>query len=131
MVEVLDDDIMDIPPLKFDADEFSQFERSYDKDRDILFVYKLPKRPAVSLDVGGHFWVRFDPESGEVLGVEIEDFESVFLAKYPELRLGWEDTRKRLTKRPKMTDDTVADYLLRLLLSIKNILRDHQEIATA
>ena len=121
MVEVLDDSIMDIPPLNWDTEAINSFARSYDKQRDILFIYKTPKRPAVSFDVGGHFWIRIDPVSGEVLGLEFEDFEQVFLARYPELRLGWEKIKPRIIKR----NNGVAEYLRLLLLSAQEILKEH------
>lgn len=124
MVEVLNEDPhnMPIPDLTWDPD--STFERFYDKDRDVLSLYKEPKRPAVSLDIGGHFWVRFDPTSGEVVGLEFEDFERVFLVRYPELRVGWEGIKPKIIKKTKRQYST-ADYLKMLLLFIQGIVKDH------
>ena len=115
---------MDIPPLNWPKD-LQAATYSYDKSRDILFVRHGENKPAVSLDVGGHFWVRFDPETGDVLGIEIEDFEQIFLAKYPEVRLAWRDIKPRITKRFKRRNDSVSDYLRFLMLFVQKLMNDH------
>ncbi len=126
MVEVRkDDDRIAIPELKWDEQGLGQFKRSYDKQRDILFVHLEPKRPAVSLDVGGYLWIRFDPETEEVVGVEIEDFEQVFLVKFPELRLMWKDLKPRIVKPPFRKRNTIDEYLQLLFRFIKNLLNTH------
>lgn len=58
---------------------------NYDKDTDILFIHTEEDRPAISIDCDGDYWIRIDPDSGEILGIEIENFKSVFLKKHPEL----------------------------------------------
>ena len=125
MVEIRDDESLEIPIPELQWDDDLAFVRSYDKRRDILFVHATPKRPAVSLEVGGHLWLRFDPETHEVVGVEIEDFEKVFLVKYPELRAGWEQDKPSLIKPFKRDKDAVAEYLRLLLLYIQNMLKTH------
>ena len=121
MVEVLDN-VMDIPPLKWDIEAFTNFGKSYDKQRDLLSIYRVPKRPAVSLDVKGHFWIRFDPETGDVLGLEFEDFEQVFLVHYPELKLGWTQIKSQIDKRRNSPDSSVGDYLRLLMLFAQHTL---------
>lgn len=126
MVEVRDDEhTIKIPTLKWDMDALGSFTCSYDKQRDTLFVYKAPKSGAVSFDVGGHLWIRFNPNTGDVIGVEIEDFEQVFLIRYPELRLSWEQLKPRIIKHRKPDRNAIAEYLRLLLLHIKGILKDH------
>ena len=126
MVEVREEAITP-PPLDWGEWEGDQpaLLRSYDKERDILFVHLAPKRPAISLDVGGHFWVRYEPQSGKVLSLEIEDFEQVFLATYPELRIGWTSLKPTITKRFRRRRSTVEEYLLLLIMHVKEILRTH------
>jgi hypothetical protein len=51
----------------------------YNSDEDTFFIRPEVPQPAVSYDLGGELWVRFDPTTKEVIGFEIENFESVFL----------------------------------------------------
>ena len=127
MVEVRGDDSrgIPIPELTWDEATTGSFTRSYDKRQDILFIHATPKRPAVSLDVGGHLWLRFDPETHEVVGVEIEDFEKVFLVKFPELAVGWEQYKPLLIKPFRRERTPLAEYLQFLLLHIQNMLKNH------
>lgn len=125
MVEVLEEP-KGPPPLdwsKWDKgispDEFAY---SFDKQRDILFMHLLPKRPAVSLDVSGMLWVRFDPSSGEVVGLEIEDFEHVFLERHPELALAWPQIKPRIIKLPKRDGPDLEGYIRMLLSLVKELL---------
>ena len=62
----------------------------YNKERDVLIMTVSTLGPAVSLDVDGEFWVRVVPEAREVVGVEIEDFERVFLKNHPEVVADWQ-----------------------------------------
>ena len=125
MVEIRDDQIK-MPQLKWDEFDPQRTERSYDKQRDIFFVYSTPKQPAVSLDVGGHTWIRFDPTTEQVLEIEVEDFEKVFLVKYPELRLGWDKLKPRIIKPPFGDKNQFAgEYLNMFLMFIKDMIRAH------
>ena len=54
----------------------------YDKDIDTLIIIFGENRPAVSIDCEGEFWLRKDPETNEMVGIEIENFKKVFLKKY-------------------------------------------------
>ena len=114
-----------IPEIIWNEATTGSFTRSYDKRRDILFIHATPKRPAVSFDVGGHLWLRFDPETHEVVGVEIEDFEKVFLVKFPELRAGWERDKPSQIKLFRRDESSLAEYLRFLLLHIQNLLKNH------
>jgi len=69
------------------------FVLSYHKDRDILFIRPDKPRPATSFDWNGEIWVRVNPENGEIVGLEIDDFETIFLKKYPEVAVAWESVR--------------------------------------
>jgi uncharacterized protein YuzE len=60
-----------------------KFKAEYNTKRDILLIYSEEDRPAVSVDCKGEYWVRVDPQNGEILGIEIEDFKKVFLKKHP------------------------------------------------
>ncbi|MCH8898562.1 MAG: hypothetical protein IIC33_09760 [Chloroflexi bacterium] len=125
MVEVLEDEQLGPPPLdwsKWDSISSVNLDCSYDKHRDVLFMHLLPKRPAVSLDVSGLLWIRYLPISGEVVGLEIEDFDQVFLKRFPELALAWQQVKSGITKRPKRNGSVMDGYVRILLSLIQNIL---------
>ena len=61
------------------------FDGAYDKKSDILSMHSKENRPAVSVDLAGEIWVRIDPQTGEIIGIEIEDFKNVFLKKHPAI----------------------------------------------
>jgi uncharacterized protein YuzE len=61
------------------------FTVDYDAKIDSLFLQMKNPPPAISVDCEGLFWLRVNPQNGEVVGVEIEDYRKVFLKKYHEL----------------------------------------------
>ena len=66
-------------------ENISNFQTEYDIQTDTLFIQSKEERPAVSVDCNGEFWVRVDPQTGEILGIEIEDFREGFLKHHREL----------------------------------------------
>ena len=127
MVQIRDNEIAEIPvpELRWNSEIIDTFVRSYDSERDILFAHTMPKRPAMAMDVGGHLWIRFDPETHEVIGIEIEDFERVFLVKYPELSLGWTEDKPKITKPLRNDVGSVSEYLRFLIMYVKGMLEHH------
>ena len=101
--------------------EIKDFGIIYQKDTDTLFFRGAESRPAVSIDWDGEIWIRVDPTNGKVLGLEIEDFASVFLKKYPELSQAWYETRPiqhRLKIRRTETGEKVSsESFLRIIFS--------------
>jgi len=65
-----------------------QFDVEYDPKTDIWFAHSKDERPAISIDRVDGIWLRIDAQTGEILGVEIEDFRKVFLKKHPEMAKG-------------------------------------------
>jgi uncharacterized protein YuzE len=59
------------------------FESYYDAKLDVLYAHSKDNRPAVSIDCDGEFWIRVDSNTGEIFGIEIEDFKKIFLKKHP------------------------------------------------
>lgn len=91
----------------------------YHSDEDILFIRSENPTPAVSYDVEGELWLRFDPSTKEVLGLEIENFESVFLKKHPEVAKVWKDAKPIcIHKRTRATDEDICESFIRILLSL-------------
>jgi hypothetical protein len=81
------------------ADNIKDFDLVYHDDEDVLFIRPMEVRPATSLDWEGVLWVRVDPVSGEIVGLEIDEFEGIFLKKYPELAKAWQEAKPLCNKR--------------------------------
>ena len=91
----------------------------YRSDEDILFIRPKNSSPAVSYDWEGELWLRFDPSTKVVLGIEIENFESVFLKKHPEVAKVWKDAKPIcIHKRTRTTDEGICESFIRILLSL-------------
>lgn len=68
------------------VDNISSFISKYDKEADTLFIQPKEPLPAVSIDLDGDFWVRMNPDNGDIVGIEIEDYKELFSKKYSLLR---------------------------------------------
>ena len=91
--------MMDIPALKWPEIQRVMYwytgtvgdEETGDVFVDSLMVLFLENREGANTDVGelGDMMVRYDPDSGDVIGLEIELFECHFLKEHPELAEDW------------------------------------------
>ena len=91
----------------------------YHSDEDILFIRPKNSSPAVSYDLEGELWLRFDPSTKEVLGIEIENFQSVFLKKHPEIAKIWKDAKPFcINKKTRTADEDICESFIRILLSL-------------
>lgn len=70
------------------VDNIRSFIPSYDKEADSLMLQLPMQTPAISVDFDGDFWVRIHPESGGIVGIEIEDYKAFFHKKYSVLLKG-------------------------------------------
>jgi hypothetical protein len=96
--------MMNIPQAPINLDTLKNIESFilvYHEDEDTLFVRPDNPRPATSLDWNGEVWIRIDLESGEVVGLEIDDFEGFFLKKHPELALAWQQVKPLCHRKKK------------------------------
>lgn len=91
------------------------FEVVYDEGEDILFARPGKPHAATSFDWEGEIWVRVNPETGEVVGLEVDDFESVFLKKHPDLAKAWQEVKpvchRKRTARSKCQDESWESFL--------------------
>lgn len=89
------------------------FEIVYDDNEDVFFARPSIPRPATSLDWEGEIWVRVDPNTGEIVGLEIEDFETVFLKKHPALAKAWQEVKPLCCRKRtnKYEDESWASFL--------------------
>lgn len=91
----------------------------YDSDEDMFFLIPENPVPAISYDWEGEIWIRFDPTTREVLGLEIENFEAVFLIKYPEVAKVWKAVKPFCTRKKTRVkeDENICESFIRVLLS--------------
>ena len=93
MTSVRQDDLMEIPFLKWPKIQRAMFWYTgefEDEEADSLMVLFAENRPATSQSVRGELWIRYDSRTGDIIGIEIDDFEQLFLAEFhPELAHGW------------------------------------------
>lgn len=117
MTSVRQDDLMEIPVLKWPEIQRAMFwytGESENEEADSLLVLFAENRPATSQDVKGELWIRYDSSTGDIIGIEIDDFEQLFLTKFhPELVHGWKFLKpdgKRGTRRSEwlVSADAIA-----------------------
>lgn len=103
----------------------------YHSDEDILFLRPNESKSAVSFDWNGDIWLRINPSNGEIVGFQIDDFESIFLKKYPELANAWKEV-KPLCHRKKITqtEETFWEAFLRIILQfLQTLVREKPQQA--
>lgn len=89
----------------------------YHSDEDTLFLRPQKPRPATSFDWDGELWVRFDPQTGEIVGIEIENFEQIFIKKHPELTKVWQEFKPLCKhKRTRSSDESILESFIRILM---------------
>ncbi len=74
-------------------DNLMGFCMVYHEDEDILFLRPVKPLPGTSVDWNGEIWIRVSMESGEIIGLEIDEFESVFIKRHPELEKAWREIK--------------------------------------
>lgn len=110
---------VDKPQLDFNTvSNIMNFIPVYDKHEDTLFCRPDKPRPATSVDWNGEIWIRVDPENGEIVGLEIDEFEAVFLKKHPELIMVWEEIKPLCRKKKaKKSEEPIWESFLRIILN--------------
>jgi hypothetical protein len=117
---------VDFPEIKFNTIENLQtYKPLYRKDMDVFYLKPEPNRPATSYDLNGLIWLRIDIETGDIVGVQIDDFESVFLKKYPKLAKTWKETKPLYAhKTNKRGDNSKEPFMLILIDFLKSLSAD-------
>ena len=125
MTSVRQDDLMEIPVLKWPEIQGAMFWYTgefEDEEVDSLLVLFAENRPATSQDVMGKLWIRYDSSTGDIIRIEIDDFEQLFLAEFhPELAHGWRVLKpdgKRGTHRSEWLTSTDAITYARALQDV-------------
>jgi len=86
------------------------FVPMYLQDVDTLIFQPEKPIPAISVDCDGDLYLRVNPQTREIVGVEIEDFETYFIVKYPAFAPIWKDT-KNMIKRNRLENETLTAFL--------------------
>ena len=105
MAERMIEPVADLPAPCYTTPDSETARLTYDTEGDILILLFERGKVATSVDMG-EFWLRMDPATGDVYGVEIENFERAFLKRHQELIATWNQAKPFLshssvdTKRP-------------------------------
>lgn len=106
----------DLPtPRWSDLDAAKHWDWDYDKKLDAFFLH--PGTPQKGLSIQGDgVWLLIHPVTGEILGLHIEDFTRIFLAKHPELANAWRQIKAKRT--PEAQKESWLEVLLRCVRSL-------------
>lgn len=101
------------PRFTMSAEMPSEAAADFDPTSDSYMLTIGAPRAALSWDMGDDVWVRYLPMTGEVVGIEVENFTHRFLPNHPELAAMWSAiqqeeaagvAREVGTKRPSLVD---------------------------
>jgi uncharacterized protein YuzE len=101
---------------------------SYDKKFDTFYISSLKPGPAVSVDWDGELWIRV-ASNGEIIGIEVENFERVFLYKYPEVAKTWKEFKRVCLKNERQIrkPEVCESFLLVLLTFLSGLFKTHPQ----
>ena len=102
----LNNNIVNLDSLK----NFSSFCPVYLEDIDTLIVQPRTPAPAISVDLHGDLYLRIDPTTKDIVGIEIENFQGYFLAKYPDFAPIWKQMKKSV-KRNRCENKSLTTFL--------------------
>lgn len=89
----------------------------YHADEDTFFLRQKEPQPATSFDWDGELWIRYNPQTGEIVGIEIENFEQIFIKKHPEIAKVWKDFKPLcLHKRTRNRDEPIWESFIRIFV---------------
>ena len=110
----------DVPAiLDFDPPEY-----------DLLIVRFGPGRPGCHTPLNEDIWPRYDRVTGEILGMNIFDFELALLPNHPELLDDWLALRERAVANCCDGPEATA-YAHRLLALTRRLTEEHLRATAA
>lgn len=103
-------------------DNIKSFTPVYHEDEDTFFLRPAEPRLATSFDWNGEVWIRVDPQNGEIVGLEIDDFEAIFLKRYPQIANAWKESKplcrgKGLLRHKEVSWEAFLRIILEFLLA--------------
>ena len=105
----------------------------YHQEEDTLFIRPVRTVPCVSYDWDGEFWIRVKPDTGEISGIEIENFEKIFMKKefmkmYPEIRQTWRKIKPLCAQRKSQTcHDDIKPFLRAMTNLISDMVKHNPQ----
>ena len=97
-------------------ENLSTFVPMYHKENDTFFIRPEQPLPAVSFDWNGELWIRVD-STGKIVGLEVENFESVFLKKHPEVAQVWTEAKRFcLHRKVRTNEEDICESFIRIML---------------
>lgn len=84
----------------------------YDRRRDCFFITLGSPHPAGSIQCEEGMLLRVDLETQEVIGLEIWDFQRVFLHKHPDIAELWQQAHNPLYRWLKRSLGRAAERLV-------------------
>ncbi len=105
-ISELNNNVINLKTLK----NIVSFTPLYLEGVDTLVFHSSKPIPAISVDCDGEFFLRIDPKTREIVGIEIEDFEGYFVAKHPEFAPIWKQM-KRDIKKNKCENESLTAFL--------------------
>lgn len=120
--------VEELPQIDFGslAKRVSSFVCVYHKDEDTFFLRTEPPLPAVSMDWDGELWIRIEPNTGEIVGIEIDNFEAIFLEKHPELAKAWSQVKPLCTRKHRKESQNDWDVFIRIIVNfLSKLFRDN------
>lgn len=106
------------PDIKFATlENLQSCKPIYRKDADVFYLCAEPRRPATSYDLNGLLWLRIDIETGDIVGIQIDDFESVFLKKHPEVAKAWKEAKPLYAKKANSHENNSRESFLLIIIN--------------
>lgn len=120
------------PQINFASIEnIKSFVIVYDEEADTLYARPEQPCPATSIDWDGQMWIRVDPENGEIVGLEIDDFEAFFIKKYPEVAQAWSEAKPLYhRKASRYKDDSWQSFVQIILGFILQFFKNNPQQAS-
>lgn len=115
----IDDNIIQMNSFK----NLLSFTPVYLEDIDTLIFQPKNPVPAVSVDCDGDLFLRIDPETKEIVGIEIEDFEGYFITKYPAIAPAWKEMKRSIKKR-KCKNENLTAFLTIVSVLLNSLIKD-------
>lgn len=98
----------------------------YRKNIDTFYLHLKTDCPATSYDLEGILWLRVDIQTGDIIGIQIDDFESVFLNKYPEVAKAWDEAKMFNNKKLSPGEhNPKSSFLLTIINLLKSLLTNY------
>src|SRR5258707_5530215 len=82
----------------------------YDHELDVLVVLLVPKGTEYSVYfIDQYIALLYEPDTLEIIGIMVEDFERGFLQKYPAIQDVWNETKQVALELAHVTEDLIGE----------------------